>query len=46
MHKLQGVLELQSYRRQWKEQNPTQKMLGFNFVCIGIGLALGPAETL
>lgn len=46
MHKLQGVLELQSYRRQWKEQNPAQKMLGLNFVCIGIVLVLGAAETL
>lgn len=34
MHKLQGVLQPQSYKRQWKEKNPTQKMLGFNCLCI------------
>lgn len=45
MHKLHGVFELQSYRRQWNEQNATRKMLGFNFVCMGIVLELGAAET-
>lgn len=34
MHKLQGLLEPQSCKRQWKEQNPTQKKLGFNCLCI------------
>lgn len=34
MHKLQGDLEPQSCKRQWKVQNPTQKMLGFNLLCV------------
>lgn len=38
MHKLQGVLEPQSYRSRWKEQNAAQRMPGFNFVCTGIVL--------
>lgn len=45
MHKLQGVLEPQSYKRQWKEQSPSQKMLGFHFLCISGILALGVSET-
>lgn len=45
MHKLQGVLEPQSYKRQWKGQNPTQKMFAFSCLCISGVLVLGASET-